>query len=214
VYCSKCGSNLSAGTAFCTSCGTPAGALATPVALQPPAAAYAGAGRPAYADPAGLAVSRGFTYAGFWLRLAACLIDSLILSAAVVLLFVPVLFLTGLTANLEVIAQSHGQLNPAVVGSLITAILVFVVIAVLLQWLYYAYLESGEGQGTWGKQVLGVYVTDLMGARVSFGQASGRFFARIVTHMIPLSLGFIMAGFTERKQALHDMIASCLVLRR
>jgi uncharacterized RDD family membrane protein YckC len=214
VYCSKCGSNLSVGAAFCTSCGTPAGAQAAPAAMQPAATAYAGAGRPAYADPAGLAVSRGFTYAGFWLRFAACLIDSLILGIAVILVFVPLLFLTGLTANLEVIAQSRGQLNPAVVGSLIAAILVFAAIAILSHWLYYAYLESGERQGTWGKQVLGVYVTDLLGARIGFGQASGRFFARIVTHMIPLSLGFIMAGFTERKQALHDMIASCLVLRR
>ncbi len=212
MYCSKCGANLAAGTAFCTSCGTPAGALAAP--SQPPPATYAGAARPAYADPAGLSVSRGFTYAGFWLRFAAWLIDSLILSTAVVVLFIPLLFLTGLTANLEVAVQSHGQLNPGVLGGLIAAILVFVVIALLTHWLYYAYLESGERQATWGKQVLGVYVTDLMGLRVSFGQASGRFFARIVTHMIPLTLGFIMAGFTERRQALHDMIASCLVLRR
>ena len=47
-----------------------------------------------------------------------------------------------------------------------------------------------------------------------FGRASGRFFAKVVTGMIPLGIGYIMAGFTERKQALHDMIASCLVLRR
>jgi uncharacterized RDD family membrane protein YckC len=85
---------------------------------------------------------------------------------------------------------------------------------VLGQWLYFAYLESGEKQATWGKQILGLYVTDLAGNRISFGRASGRFFAKIITGLIPLFLGFIMAGFTERKQALHDMIASCLVLRR
>ena len=57
-------------------------------------------------------------------------------------------------------------------------------------------------------------MTDLTGNRITFGRASGRFFAKIVSGLIPLGIGFIMAGFTERKQALHDMIASCLVLRR
>jgi uncharacterized RDD family membrane protein YckC len=93
-------------------------------------------------------------------------------------------------------------------------ILLFSCISVVVQWLYHAYLESGEHQGTWGKQMLGVYVTDLMGNPITFGRASGRFFAKIVTGMIPLGIGYIMAGFTARKQALHDMIASCLVLRR
>jgi uncharacterized RDD family membrane protein YckC len=57
-------------------------------------------------------------------------------------------------------------------------------------------------------------VTDGAANRVSFGRASGRFFAKIISGLIPLGIGYIMAGFTERKQALHDMIAGCLVLRR
>jgi uncharacterized RDD family membrane protein YckC len=81
------------------------------------------------------------------------------------------------------------------------------------KWLYFAYLESGEKQATWGKQALGIYVTDLAGQRVTFGRATGRFFAKIVSGLIPLGIGFVMAGFTERRQALHDMIASTLVLR-
>jgi uncharacterized RDD family membrane protein YckC len=52
------------------------------------------------------------------------------------------------------------------------------------------------------------------GRRVSFGRATGRHFAKIITNMVPAFIGYIMAGFTERKQALHDMIAGCLVLRR
>jgi uncharacterized RDD family membrane protein YckC len=138
----------------------------------------------------------------------------LILGAAVLVLFVPLLFLTGLAANVEGIAQSHGQPNPALIGGLVALVMVFVIISILIQWLYHAYLESGEKQATWGKQVMGLYVTDLTGNRITFGRASGRFFAKIVSGMIPLGIGYIMAGFTERKQALHDMIASCLVLRR
>ena len=62
--------------------------------------------------------------------------------------------------------------------------------------------------------MLNLKVTDMTGEPISFGRASGRFFARIITHMIPLEIGFILAGFTEKKQAIHDMIASCLVLRK
>jgi uncharacterized RDD family membrane protein YckC len=61
---------------------------------------------------------------------------------------------------------------------------------------------------------LGLTVTDLQGRRVTFARASGRFFSKLITGLIPLAIGYIMAGFTEKKQALHDMIASCLVLRK
>ena len=61
---------------------------------------------------------------------------------------------------------------------------------------------------------LGLTVTDMRGRRVTFGRASGRFFAKMITGLIPLCIGYIMAGFTEKKQALHDMIASCLVLKK
>jgi uncharacterized RDD family membrane protein YckC len=202
--------------AFCGSCGTPAGRTAVavppafPAAQSYPRAAIASP----YADPAGLAISRGFNYAGFWLRLVAHLIDSLIIGAAALLICIPLIFLTGLAANFEAMSHTHGQPNPAAVGGFIMLILVFAAVAVVAQWLYFAYTESGEKQATWGKQAMGVYVTDLVGNPVTFGRASGRFFSKIVSGMIPLGIGYIMAGFTERKQALHDMIASCLVLRR
>jgi len=215
VYCSKCGANLSAGAAFCTSCGTPTGSPA-PAALSPaaPSSYIGGSSHAAYADPAGLVASRGFTYAGFWLRVVAALIDSVIMSLALGVLLIPLFLLTGMEVHISEMVQHHGQPDPAFIISLVAMILVFALIGVLAQWLYHAYLESGERQGTWGKQALGIYVTDLMGQPVTFGRASGRFFAKIVTGMVPLGIGYIMAGFTERKQALHDMIASCLVIRR
>jgi uncharacterized RDD family membrane protein YckC len=215
VYCSKCGVNLAAGMEFCGSCGTPtrtpAAAIARPAA---PPAYVGGSSRAPYADPAGLAVSRGFTYAGFWLRVVAALIDGVITSIALSVLLVPLFFLAGFEAHINGMIQHHGQPDPAIIAGLIGMILVFATVSVLIQWLYHAYLESGEKQATWGKQALGLYVTDLMGNPITFGRASGRFFAKMVTGMIPFGIGYIMAGFTERKQALHDMIASCLVLRR
>ena len=83
----------------------------------------------------------------------------------------------------------------------------------MLNWLYYAFLESSSWQGTLGKKALGLEVTDLQGRRISFARASGRFFGKFISVMI-LLIGFIMAGFTARKQALHDILAGCLVIRK
>src|SRR5260370_40401077 len=83
-------------------------------------------------------------------------------------------------------------------------------------WLYHALMESSEWQATVGKKALGLVVTNMSGHRVSFGRATGRHFAKIVTNLVSfgIGLGYLMAAFTEKKQALHDMLAACLVLRR
>jgi len=209
VFCSKCGAALAADTAFCQACGNPvarttlASATAAPMAVAAPA----GVGAITYAT--------NVTYAGFWLRLVAHLIDGFIIGVAALVLIVPLFFLMGGMALFSSLPREMGERpDPEQIGALLSVIFIFVGVAILGQWLYFAYLESGEKQGTWGKQMLGIYVTDLAGYRVSFARASGRFFAKFITNMIPLFIGYIMAGFTERKQALHDMIASCLVLRR
>jgi uncharacterized RDD family membrane protein YckC len=80
-------------------------------------------------------------------------------------------------------------------------------------WLYFALQESSERQATLGKMALKIYVTDLQGRRISFGQATGRYFGKILSTLI-LGIGYMMAGFTAQKQALHDMMASTLVKRR
>jgi uncharacterized RDD family membrane protein YckC len=88
-----------------------------------------------------------------------------------------------------------------------------IVINIVGIWLYFALQESSERQATIGKRALNIYVTDLQGRRISFGQASGRHFGKIISSFI-LGIGYMMAGFTEKKQALHDIMASTLVKRR
>lgn len=86
-------------------------------------------------------------------------------------------------------------------------------IGTFIGWLYFAGMESSERQATLGKSAMGLVVTDANGARISFLRATGRYFAKILSALI-LFIGYIMAAFTARKQALHDMIASTLVLDR
>jgi uncharacterized RDD family membrane protein YckC len=99
-------------------------------------------------------------------------------------------------------------------GAFIAGVVVLGSLAIVGTWLYYAGFESSSWQATPGKKVLNLAVTDMYGTRITFARASGRFFSKIVTELIPLKIGYILAGITERKQALHDMIASTLVLRR
>ncbi len=88
------------------------------------------------------------------------------------------------------------------------------VIAILISLgcLYYTLFEASSWQATPGKRILRLYVTDLNGQRITFQRALLRNIARQLSGF--LFIGYILAGFTEKKQALHDIIARCLVFRR
>lgn len=214
-FCSKCGANLGADTQFCSTCGQPQPGNAAQVAPQPmgqPIPAYAGV--PAPPDLIGCAVLQpnrlfAIAYAGFWLRFVAWFIDAIVLGIGGGILTAP--FAGWGLANLH--SLMHGRtFSPDeffVHGFVFRAI----VVKALLHWAYYSLLESSTWRATLGKKALGLEVTDLNGARISFGRATGRWAARYVSVMT-LGIGYLMAGFTEKKQALHDMIAGTLVIRK
>lgn len=230
MYCSRCGATVGDNAAFCSGCGQPVNAAAQPPAgagpIPSPAfsapGAYAGAPSltpasviaPAYpAQPVLAQPLVAQPYAGFWLRLVAYIIDAAILGLGFILLVglaaavVGAGFVRGLGQD---VSGAGNFLAPVAFAMIMT----FVFAAIAASWIYYAWFESSQYQATPGKLALGLFVTDLAGRRVTFARASGRYFAKIITGLIPFFIGYIMAGFTEKKQALHDMIASCLVLRR
>lgn len=84
-------------------------------------------------------------------------------------------------------------------------------LVLIVWWLYFAVLESSRYQGTLGKIALNMKVTDLNGRRINFVQATIRHFAKWLSGLI-MGLGYIIALFTEKRQALHDMIASTVVV--
>ena len=216
MYCSKCGGVMAAGALFCSNCGqaftVAAAPSRAPMASASVAAPVGGGAEiiPAYADYA--AVPR-VEYAGFWLRFLALLIDNVVLGLGLVLILIPLIFLTGLH---EVLGQFHPdeELNDAGIFVLMGFVFLLATASLVLTWLYHALMESSEWQATLGKKALGLVVTDMAGQRVGFGRSTGRHFGKIITNMVPLFIGYIMAGFTAKKQALHDMLAGCLVLRR
>lgn len=127
-------------------------------------------------------------YAGFWKRFLALIVDGIILqiSSLVILL---INYVLGTTDAIDFLLN------------------------LILSWLYFALMESSRQQATLGKQALGIMVTDLNGNRISFGKATIRNFGKLISVLI-LCIGLIVAGFTEKKQALHDMIAGCLVVKK
>ncbi|GFP75490.1 protein kinase domain-containing protein [Clostridium fungisolvens] len=87
------------------------------------------------------------------------------------------------------------------------------ILAVVICWLYFSLFECSSSQGTPGKQVMKLIVTDRYGNRISFMHATGRYFSKFIS-ILTLFIGYILAGTTEKKQALHDIIAGTLVLQK
>ena len=151
---------------------------------------------------------RPATYAGFWKRFVAYIIDWCIISFVSLFFLIPLAIIIGVGgANADLDDPSVGLL------AIITGMsLMIVSVLVILHWLYYAVMESTRG-ATFGKMALGLRVTDMNGGAVSFGRASGRYFAKIISSLT-FCIGYIIAGFSQQKQALHDMIAGCLVINK
>jgi uncharacterized RDD family membrane protein YckC len=211
VYCSKCGSEISNATAFCPTCGQ---AVTLVVATAAPQASMTVAPIPSAPMVLANAGYGGVEYAGFWLRFVAYIIDGVVSGFAFLILLIPLFILTGAGTALSKIGSGEDISDDVAAFLGLGFLFGFFGIIFLVSWLYYALSESSSWQATLGKKMLNLRVTDMTGQPISFGRASGRFFAKIITGMIPLMIGYILAGFTEKKQAVHDMIASCLVLRK
>jgi uncharacterized RDD family membrane protein YckC len=140
-----------------------------------------------------------YVYAGFWLRVVASLVDMLAMYIPLGFIFVIAIVLTKLVAGKEY--------DPTIM------LLESPIVIIVGTWLYFAVLESSPWQATLGKKLLGLYVTDLNGQRLTFSRAAGRTLAKYLSVMTA-GIGYLLCGFTERKQASHDVVAKCLVLRR
>lgn len=147
-------------------------------------------------------------YAGFFRRALAFILDMFIVAFPTALVFGPMVMFQTLQLNAQPTEASAMQAS--LLGF---TLLGWQVAAVVLTWLYFALMESSKYQATLGKMALGIKVVGKEGARISFARATGRFFAKALSYLI-LYIGFIMAGFTNRKRALHDLISETYVVKK
>lgn len=141
-------------------------------------------------------------YAGFWLRSVAFLIDYI------------VTYVLG-TIIRVVVASAFFLAGPVGPGSNTGLVMIYAFslgVSLAIGIAYFAVMESSTTQATLGKMALGLKVTDHYGRRVTFGRATGRYMAKYLSTM-SLGVGYVMAAFTARKQALHDLVAGTLVVR-
>ena len=200
MYCPSCGAQNGDPSAFCTNCGNDlrsiTGAVrgAAPVAV-PPDAPVRPAGSPRVPvpseDPFDPLVFPQDSYAGFWKRFLAWLIDSTVLVVFIVIGSI-------VDGSFDADSWDLQWLD---------------LIAFLLAWLYHAGMHSSKYQATLGKMAMGIIVVGYDGQRISFWRATGRYFAKLLSQLT-LLIGYLMAIWTPRRQGLHDMIASTLVIER
>jgi len=145
-----------------------------------------------------------FNHGGFWLRLAAAIIDTIITQLGLTIIGVIIGIFVGVfmgaagspMGDIEMVAGGIGY-----------------AIGIIGQWLYFTIFEISGWMATPGKKILGLQVTDLNGQQIGFGRANGRYWGKIVSALI-LMIGFIMIAFTDKKQGLHDIMAGTLVIKK
>ena len=147
-------------------------------------------------------------YAGFWKRVAAYFIDYFVVTAITYAVMIPLAMIgaVGLGG-----AASAGAEGPFATGAGVALLVVIYLAAILMPMLYFAWMHASTHQATLGKMAVGIKVVRSDGTRITFWRGVGRIFATILSSLI-LMIGYIMAGFTERKQALHDMVCDTLVV--
>ena len=131
----------------------------------------------------------GTQYGGFWIRLIALLADSAIV------FMISALLVAGATVALA----------PELLPPVVLAVWV-------LAFLYWPVMHASRRQATFGKALLGLKVARLHGGRISILRSLGRELSKVLSGMV-LMLGYVMAAFTPRKQALHDLVGSTYVVR-
>lgn len=148
-------------------------------------------------------------YAGFWKRFAAYAIDSVVVGIAgvVVQMVVAAVMFGGMAA----LSSNPSEMFST--GAGILGVLLLYLAPLALGAAYYGFFHASANQASLGKMAVGIKVTDGSGGHISFWRGFARYFALIVSS-IPLGIGLIMAGFTDRKRALHDMMCTTLVVDR
>ncbi len=174
-----------------------------PSAVTPPPAAW-------HHAPTTVALE---DHAGFWRRVAAYILDAIVL-------YIP----SQLVMNMMGGAAAKAAMEQAAIAAAGNPHLILaaqqhfyatmwpaMLVNTLIAWAYFAGLESSPWQATVGKLALGIRVTDLHGQRISLPRALGRYLAKFLS-VFTLGFGFLMVVWTRRKQGLHDMVVDTLVL--
>jgi uncharacterized RDD family membrane protein YckC len=190
--------------------GHPGPAYPPPYGTPGPVPPYGGYGWAA--PPPGPAP--GLKYAGFWIRFAAQLIDSLILFIPIGIIFALAIAPTLPAINCTFVNTTGYQSATCTgLGTLFAALGIWWLVALIVPAVYAVVLWSWQGQ-TLGQKLLGLHVVDAhTGTRISVGRAVIRYIGFVISAWV-LYIGLIWAAFDAQKQGWHDKMASTFVVQR
>jgi uncharacterized RDD family membrane protein YckC len=135
-------------------------------------------------------------YAGFWIRVLANIIDTIVLQIIQYMIFIPLGIMTSASRT----------------DDLLTAAFAVSIAASFVLNLAYFIVFWNQWGATPGKMALGLKIVRADGGRISLGQCIGRYFAELLSALI-LCIGFMMAGWDDEKRTLHDRICETRVIK-
>lgn len=214
MNCSNCGRDNPPNVAYCQGCGS-----AMFSNQPPPPPPYGGYQQPGYQQQQMPAYQQEIpygpsNYAGIGTRFLAALIDGIIIGIPIGILST---VLSAMMATRVVTRTAGKTYDPGMaatdIGAFFAGFGFIMIISIVLSWAYFAMMESSAWQATFGKKIMNIKVSDINGSRISLGKATIRVAVKALLSGW-FAIGYIMAFFTQRKQALHDLIAGTLVLTK
>ncbi len=154
-------------------------------------------------------------YAGFFVRFVAVVIDGILIGIVQGFVIIPILAAVGFgfVSKMENMDMADPENTVGMVGAIMAMAGTYWILAMCIQVLYFTLMESSKTQATVGKMAMGIIVTDTSGAKLDFAKAFVRNLCRLLSNLT-LLIGYIIAAFTEKHQALHDIIAGTLVVKK
>ena len=189
-HCASCGSPALPDGEFCLFCGDLLTESGRHLAVRPQGSTTI------------VPTTEGREYAGFWRRVWAGTID--VSLEILVALLISLVIDFGFSLVGRVLGIEHES------AAYITGF-TFIVVLAVGGWLYAALSESSRYRATIGKRIMHLQVVTADGEKLNFGQASVRHVMKFLS-LFTAGIGFVMAGFTKRRQALHDLPNDCLVI--
>lgn len=161
-------------------------------------------------------------YGGFWIRLIAYVIDGIVIGIPLSILSIIIFgVFFGASGAFDAFVTDSAYLEEQMMTeeesisfmiSYFSALALTSIVNFILGAIYFAALHASKWQATVGKKLLNLKVTDTNGNRISFWRGFGRYSAKAFLSSIFL-IGFFIAAFTDKKQALHDLIAKTVVTK-
>jgi uncharacterized RDD family membrane protein YckC len=212
MFCSSCGSNVTAASGFCPTCGArmPSGGAPSPSSQAAPPLGPMG-----YAQPSAVYVVPAMDYATWSTRVMGAIVDFLLVALGMGLLYAVLGGAFAALAGLSSLGRGFrgDGVDSAAGGICCLAFVLFPVASLLVGFFNSVYLVSTRGYSI-GQGIVKIKVVDANGQLLTMGTAAIRLLVRVGLGCVPMlpMLDLLWPLWDERRQTLHDKAVNCYVI--